>query len=50
PYAQDKWVLITSLDDFSRKLLYADFFEEESTWDHIKAAQTLMQNHGIPLR
>jgi hypothetical protein len=24
PYARDKWVLITSLDDFSRKLLYAD--------------------------
>ncbi|MBI2934577.1 MAG: hypothetical protein HYY29_03295 [Chloroflexi bacterium] len=50
PYAKEKWVLITSLDDFSRKLLYADFFEQETTWAHIKAAQTLMQNHGIPLR
>jgi len=27
PYAHEKWVLITSLDDFSRKILYADFFE-----------------------
>lgn len=50
PYAKDKWVLITSLDDFSRKILYADFFEEETTWAHIKAAQSLMQNYGIPLR
>ena len=26
PYAKEKWVLITSLDDFSRELLYADLF------------------------
>jgi transposase len=26
PLAQEKWVLITSIDDFSRKLLFADFF------------------------
>jgi len=50
PFAKDKWVLITSLDDFSRKLLYAGFFEEETTWSHIKAAQVLMQHYGIPLR
>lgn len=50
PYAEEKWVLITSLDDFSRKLLYADFFGEETTWAHIKAAQVLMQHYGIPLR
>ncbi len=50
PYAKDKWVLITSLDDFSRKLLYADFFEEETTWAHIQAAHVLMHDYGIPLR
>jgi len=50
PYAKEKWVLITSLDDFSRKLLYADLFEEESTWAHIKAAETMMCKYGIPLR
>jgi hypothetical protein len=27
PYAKERWVLVTSLDDFSRKLLYADLFE-----------------------
>ena len=50
PYADKRWVLVTSLDDFSRKILYADFFEQETTWAHIKATETLMQNYGIPLR
>lgn len=50
PYASEKWTLITSIDDFSRKLLFADFFPHETTWSHIQAAQTLMQTHGIPLR
>lgn len=50
PYAKQRWVLITSLDDFSRKLLYADFFEQETTWAHIKASESLMNTYGIPLR
>jgi hypothetical protein len=50
PYAKEKWVLITSLDDFSRKLLYADLLEQETTWAHIEAAETLMHTYGIPLR
>jgi len=50
PYAKDKWALITSLDDFSRKLLYADLFEAETTWVHIGAAETLMSTYGIPFR
>ena len=50
PYAKEKWVLITSIDDFSRKLLYADFFEQETAWAHIKAAEVLMRTYGIPLR
>lgn len=50
PYADKRWVLITSLDDFSRKILYADFFEQETTWAHIKAAEALMRTYGIPLR
>jgi hypothetical protein len=28
PYAEERWVLITSLDDFSRKILYADLVEQ----------------------
>jgi len=50
PYANERRVLITSLDDFSRKLLFADFFEQEITWAHIKAAESVMLTYGIPLR
>jgi transposase len=50
PYATDKWTLITSLDDYSRMLMYADFVESETSWAHIQAAQYLMQAFGIPHR
>jgi hypothetical protein len=50
PFAQEKWYLITSIDDFSRKLLFADFAPKETTWAHMQAAQALMQAYGIPLR
>ena len=50
PYAKERWVLITSLDDFSRKILYADLFEQETSWAHIRAAEALMCTYGIPLR
>jgi hypothetical protein len=50
PYASEPWTLITSLDDYSRKLLYADFVPSETTWAHIQAAQVLMQHDGIPFR
>jgi hypothetical protein len=49
PYAQEKWTLITSIDDYSRKLLFADFFLQETSWSHIQAAQHLMQAYGVPL-
>jgi len=48
PYAKEKWVLITSIDDFSRVLLYADLFEQETSWVHIKASEALMEAYGIP--
>ena len=50
PLAQEKWTLITSIDDYSRKLLFADFFPQETTWHHIQAAQALMHAYGIPKR
>lgn len=50
PSANSKWSLITSIDDFSRMLLFADFFEHETTWAHIQAAQTLIVQYGLPLR
>jgi transposase len=50
PYASEQWTLITSLDDYSRKLLYAEFVPSETTWAHIEAAQALMQQYGVPFR
>jgi hypothetical protein len=50
PLAQEKWTLITSIDDYSRMLLFADFVPEETSWAHIQAAQKLMQTYGLPLR
>ena len=50
PYATEKWTLITSIDDYSRMLLYADFVPEENTWAHIQAAQSVLQTFGLPFR
>jgi len=50
PYASEKWTLITSIDDYSRLLLYADFVPQETSWAHIQAAQSVMQTFGLPLR
>jgi transposase len=50
PYAEEKWTLITSIDDYSRMLLYADFVPEENTWAHIQAAQSVLQTFGLPFR
>lgn len=49
PDAKKKWCLITSLDDHSRALLYADFWEWESSWAHISAAESLILKYGIPI-
>ena len=50
PQAQEKWTLITSIDDYTRKLLFADFFSSESTWAHIQATEAVMREYGLPLR
>lgn len=48
PDAKEKWYLITSLDDYSRALLYADFVQSETTWTHISAAESLILGYGFP--
>ena len=50
PFASEKWTLITSIDDYSRMLLFADLVSQETSWAHIQAAQALMQVYGVPLR
>jgi hypothetical protein len=48
PYAASKWYLITSLDDYSRKLLYAELVEKETSWDHISALESVVLGYGAP--
>jgi hypothetical protein len=48
PAAQEKWYLITSLDDYSRLILYADLVKKETTWAHILALQTVILRYGLP--
>jgi hypothetical protein len=49
PLALEKWTLVTAIDDYSRKLLFADFFPYETTWAHIQATQAVMQEYGLAL-
>lgn len=50
PYMEDKLYLITSIDDYSRLLLFADFFETESTWLHIEAVKSVVLQYGSPFK
>jgi transposase len=53
PYAVDsrgkpiKWSLITTLDDHSRRMLYADMFEHETAWTHIEALESVILRYGV---
>jgi len=47
PYAEGKWYLITTLDDYSRKILYGDFLESETSWSHIESAEYTTLKYGI---
>lgn len=48
PAAGQKWWLITSLDDFSRFLLYAVLLQRESLWAHLLALQSVVMKWGFP--
>ena len=49
PYADSKWYLITSLDDYSRLILYAVLVERETAWEHILALEHVLLKYGFPL-
>jgi len=42
PASREKWYLITSLDDYSRFMLYAILLKTETSWAHILALQTVI--------
>jgi hypothetical protein len=48
PAAKEKWYLVTSLDDFSRFILYAILLKKETSWAHILALQTVVLKYGAP--
>jgi len=48
PASQEKWYLITSLDDYSRFMLYAILTKQETSWAHILALQTVILRYGLP--
>jgi hypothetical protein len=50
PLASEKWTLITSIDDYSRKILFADFCDRETTCAHMQATQSLCMEYGLPAR
>lgn len=50
PRMEIKLYLITSLDDYSRFILFAELFERELSWHHIRAAESVILNHGCPLK
>lgn len=46
---EEKWYLITSIDDYSRYLLYAQIVERETSWRHILALEAVCLRYGFPL-
>lgn len=50
PDGKVKWYLITTIDDYSRKILFADFYLKERTWWHIFAVQSVVLKYGVPLK
>ena len=48
PAAKEKWYLITSLDDYSRFMLYAVLIKTETSWAHILALQSVILQYGLP--
>lgn len=48
PASGEYWHLITSLDDFSRMILYGALIKKETSWSHILSLQTVFLKYGLP--
>lgn len=49
PYVKCKWWLITSIDDFSRFMLFAKLVLRDISLAHIQALQAMFLRYGLPL-
>ena len=43
----EEWYLITSIDDYSRFMLYAKLFRKETSWTHIQALEAVSLKYGL---
>ena len=50
PYMDKKLYLITTIDDYSRLILYAELVERENVWAHICALKSVFLRYGCPLK
>lgn len=50
PYMDKKLYLITTIDDHSRLMLYAELVEQENVWAHIQALKSVFLRYGCPLK
>lgn len=48
PGSEEKWWLITGLDDYSRFIFYALLLKQEQVWPHIEALRDLVLRWGYP--
>lgn len=50
PYMDEKLYLITTIDDYSRMLLYAELVRKENLWAHILSLKSVFLTYGCPLK
>lgn len=50
PCMKEKLYLITTIDDYSRLLLYAELVEQENVWEHILALKSVFLRYGCPFK
>jgi len=48
PAVQTKWWLITSLDDYSRCILYARLVATQTSYSHIQGLEAMFLKYGLP--
>lgn len=50
PYVETPWTGITTIDDYSRVILFGDLFERESAFAHISSIESIALTYGVPVK